>query len=172
MPTSLKARRQILQMSEEVFFELNKNGGSKSNSKILELGSGWGGLARALAKKFPKAEIFAYEASPLPFSWCAFVQKIYPIKNLHFQQANFLSQPLPAANLVVTYLYPGGMEAIAKALKTQDIQTKYLISCAFALAEFKPSKCSKLDDWLKTPIYCYFFEGLGSPASSRERPTA
>ena len=36
---------------------------------VLELGSGWGHLACALAKQLPSCSVIGYELSPLPWAW-------------------------------------------------------------------------------------------------------
>ena len=56
MPSSGAARRRIVELVP-----------ADLEGTILELGSGWGGLAVALARRFPAAQVVAYELSPVPW---------------------------------------------------------------------------------------------------------
>ena len=35
---------------------------------VYDLGSGWGGLARALARRYPRTPVIGFEVSPLPWA--------------------------------------------------------------------------------------------------------
>lgn len=115
---------------------------------IIDLGSGFGTLALALSKAFPKAQVIGYENSFVPY----LVSKIFSQKNLHFYHQDFLTIKLPPSTIFVTYLFPKGMEALAPHL--QQTQTT-LISNTFALPGHTPTQTHRLKDIYNTPIYLY-----------------
>lgn len=83
---------------------------------IYELGSGWGNLARGLAKRFPAASVVAYELSPLPWLFSRLWQRLAPRANLTIHLADFQKIGLDDAAVVCCYLYPGAMRRLAEKL--------------------------------------------------------
>jgi hypothetical protein len=142
VPSSRKARDTILAATELA-----------AAGPILELGSGWGHLALALAKKYPQRQVIGYELSFVPWLFSLCWQKLSGTRNLELRFGNFLAAELPAATLLVCYLYPGGMTQLADKL----IPGKHelLISNTFALPEYPAEQVIRLDDLYKSPIYVY-----------------
>lgn len=135
MPSSRKAKRAVVSLVEEP-------------KVIYELGSGWGGLAKQLAKTFPDSKVLAFELSPIPFFWSKI--QSFQVKNLTIYRRDFLKEDLTKADTLVCYLYPKGMELVEKKLTNQTV-----ISNSFALPNRKPSKTLSLNDFSATPIYRY-----------------
>ena len=63
----------------------------KFESKIYELGSGWVGLAKALAQKFPDHQVIGIEISPIPWLYSRLMLAIKPQSNLSFHLGNFFN---------------------------------------------------------------------------------
>ena len=143
MPSSLRARAQIIELARR-----------RSPSVLYELGGGFGSLAIPLAKQFPNAQVVAYELSWFPFS-IAFLRATFSgLDNLSVQRADFLHQDLSDADLLVCYLFPGGMHALASKLERKPCRT-YVISNTFALPGHRPVETHRLNDLYKSPIYLY-----------------
>ncbi len=76
-----------------------------TSGKILELGSGYGGLAIAAARRFPACEVVAIEFAPLPY-WISVVRKkMNPeLKNLTFLRQDFFEYSFSDARIVLGYV--------------------------------------------------------------------
>jgi len=83
-------------------------------AQIYELGCGWGGLAAALARAFPRAVVTGVELSPLPFMVAKW--RARSIANLQVKRANFHGVELSAADAVVCYLMIRPMAPLAEKL--------------------------------------------------------
>jgi len=149
MPSSIKARNVILQASEQIIEA------GQSVDHIIELGSGWGTLLFALARKYPNRQIIAYELSWLPWLFTVLYTTVMRLKNIVILRQNFLTAELPEASLLICYLHPKAMSALAYKLDIQSQQHYNLISSTFALPNVKALQTIRLDDLHQTPIYIY-----------------
>lgn len=145
MPSSGRVCRVILEASEKA-----------AEGPIIDLGSGWGGLLFALARKYPDRPVIGYELSWLPWIYSQAYSVIFRLKNVRIYRQNFLTTQLPDATLLICYLHPKGMQALQKKLSSdgQKLNT-LLISNTFALPENQPVETLRIDDLYRTPIYIY-----------------
>ena len=145
MPSSKKAKEAIIRL-------LPKN---IEDGVIYELGSGWGGLAFRLAKKYPKAKIIAFELSPIPFLISRMRQLALRRANLIILWKNFYDWNLSDAGAIVCYLFPGAMRNLAPKFRRELPIHCMIISNTFALPDWKSDPPLFLDDLASTPIYVY-----------------
>lgn len=122
-------------------------------STIYELGCGWGGLARAMARQFPSARVIAVEASFVPWAMTAAVQAVQHLPNLEVVRGSFWSHPLGEADVLVCYLYTGGMQELAARLRMKP--GAVLISATFALPGATADETVRADDLYRSPVYRY-----------------
>jgi len=141
MPTTQKAKRALLSLLPP-----------ECEGVVYELGSGWGNLAWALAKRYPKAQIRAYEMSPIPYF---FAKLCFSAPNLHYFRRDFRDISLKNADLIVCYLYPGAMQQLKVKFEQELKPGTFIASNTFAIPGWKPEKAVKLDDLYRTPIYLY-----------------
>ena len=125
--------------------------------KIYELGSGWGGLARALARRFPDRMVVAYEAALIPYLFSKSIQWLVPCRNLRIYHRNFLRELLEDAALVCCYLYPGAMRQLSSKFRSELRPGTMIVSHTFALPEYKPLTSHHS---AHTPIYIYQISSL------------
>jgi len=144
MPSSVKACRAILDVSEQA-----------PEGSIIDLGSGWGTLAFALAQKYPERPVIGYELSWLPWVYSRLCKTIFGLHNLKILRQNFLTADLSEASLLVCYLFPKGMIALQQKLSHGQSPDTLLISSTFALPDRKPTQTIRLNDLYNTPIYIY-----------------
>ncbi len=104
--------------------------------KIYDLGCGWGGFVRALARQFPDARIVGVELSPLPFLFA----KLTAPKNATILLADFMSLPLADADAVVCYLMMAPMLPLARKLSRELREGTPVVSLAFWLRDRRPHK--------------------------------
>jgi hypothetical protein len=144
MPSSTKACRAILKASEQA-----------DQGTIIDLGSGWGTLLFALARKYPERPVIGYELSWLPWAYSQACKTIFGLHNLNVLRQNFLTADLSEASLLVCYLFPEGMIDLQQKLSHGQRPDTLLISSTFALPDREPTQTIRLDDLYNTPIYIY-----------------
>ena len=144
MPSSAKATRAILAASE-----------AAGEGAIIELGSGWGTLLFALARKYPHRRVIGYELSWLPWLYTHLYKSIFRLPNVELYRQSFLAADLSSATLLVCYLFPEGMEQLQQKLAAEHGANRLLISSTFALPASTPEQTTRLDDLYNTPIYSY-----------------
>ncbi len=144
MPTSAKVRHQLLSLVPPDL-----------EGTLLELGSGWGALAFALADQCPRARVVAYELSPLPYAFSWLRQRLAPRPNLQLVRKDFFRASFSEASAVVCYLFPGAMTRLAPKLSTELAPGTRILSHTFALRGWKPLRTLVVDDLYRTPIYLY-----------------
>lgn len=97
--TSARARRAILD------FIPSEAPSTAAPLHIVEMGSGWGGVAMAIARARPHSRVVGIEYSIFPFLISIFRKKLNPaLKNLEFVRADFFNYSLKNASIVVCYL--------------------------------------------------------------------
>ena len=90
MPSSAKAKRAILTASE-----------AAAEGIIIELGSGWGTLIFALARKYPHRRVIGYEISWLPWLYTYLYKSIFRLHHVEIYRQKFLTADLSSASLLV-----------------------------------------------------------------------
>lgn len=143
MPSTVKARNAFLQaLPLDV-----KN--------IYEFGSGWGGVAFALAKQCPTATIHAFEISWLPWFISWFRKQNFGYYNLKIYRKNFFLAQLDQADVVVCYLYPGAMRRLKPFLEKSLKEDAWVLSNSFTIPLWKPKGVISVNDFWKSEIYVY-----------------
>jgi hypothetical protein len=144
MPSSMKASKKIL---DAIPRELN--------GPIYELGSGWGTLALAVAKKFPENLVVGYETSPVPYWISRFFRFQTGVSNVQFKKEDFMDISLSEAALIICYLYPGAMRKLQEKLSKELQPGTWIISNTFAIPEWKPYAILDTQDLYRSLIYIY-----------------
>lgn len=132
---------------------LLKNHRAQDGGSIVEMGSGWGGLAMAIARDWPGARVVGVERSALPY-WVsrarlAAAQALGRYKNLRFVRADFFALDLAAHDTAVCYLLPRILGQLPPRLAPGAL----LISAGFAV----PDAPEPLDTWggNRFQVYAY-----------------
>jgi len=116
---------------------------------IIDLGSGWGGLLRSIAKEFPDATIIGYECSIIPYFWSRCFCRH---SNIIIKRQDFLTIVPPPKSVLLCYLCPKSMKDIARVYRLQDHR---LISHTFSLPGHTASETFALGDLYRSRIYVY-----------------
>ncbi len=122
---------------------------------IYELGSGWGGLARSLARQDLSSTVVAFEVSLLPWAVSRLCCALNPLPNLIIERRDFHARSLTNAAGVVCYLYPGGMKKLKSKLETELPDGAWVISNTFAVPGWKPERRVRVDGVLSSSVYLY-----------------
>lgn len=146
-PTSAKVTKHLIHMLPQL-----------ENVEIVELGSGWGTLAFALARNFPLCRITCYEISPIPYLVSKLIAYWYDFPNLSIKREDFFQVSLKGVSLAVCYLYPDAMVKLKQKFETELSTNAYVISHTFAVPGWVPKRFEKANDLYLTPIYLYKIE--------------
>lgn len=147
-PSSKKIHLQLLSF-------LKKEKAGLAAGRVLELGSGWGGLSFSLAKTLITSQVIGYELSPIPWVWTKIKLFFVRQKNLKFTCKNFYKASLKDASIIVCYLFPGGMRKLKKKFENEVKDNTLIISITFAIPGWKPTQVIEVHDLYKTKIFLY-----------------
>ena len=127
------------------------------NAQIAELGCAWGTLLFELAKKYPTAQITAYENSWIPYLFCLMRKQFSPWKNVHIKRKNFLKEDLSSFHLMTLYTCPQVMKKLEYKLQQepQSSSSCWILSHTFALPGRQAISSSQADDLYRSKIYLY-----------------
>jgi len=122
---------------------------------ILELGSGWGGLASKLARKYPQNKVIGYEMSFVPY-YVSVIRSIYsPAKNLSFVQKNFYDVSFKEAGLVMCYLSNPHMAKLEEKFLRELPKGAQVISSTFHCPQWKPIRTIDIKRLFNAQIFVY-----------------
>jgi hypothetical protein len=145
MPSSPRVRRALLELLPP-----------DTRGTVLDLGSGWGTLAFAVADRCPRARVVAYELSWLPWLFSRLRQRLFPRPNLDLYRGDFFTDAsFRDATCVITYLSPRIMTRLADRFETELPVGARILSHTFGLRGWKPVRQERLQDLYRTPVYLY-----------------
>jgi len=129
----------------------------KINGNVVDTGSGFGHLLFKLAPKFPHCSFIGIENSTIPFLYSKIISKLLhkrhnPIKLVN---DNIYHYNYSSTQLIVCYLYPGGMQKLYEILIAQKIEHIYVISICFAINNLQPQTITQCNDLYRTKVYTY-----------------
>jgi hypothetical protein len=108
---------------------------------VMDIGSGWGTMVRAVAKRFPNAAVTGVEIMPVPYLYsiirCAFVKNT---KIFFGNVFKYLKKTDKKFNIGITYLLTTEMKDVEKFLMRFDV----LLVLDFCLPDVKPTEKIKL----------------------------
>ena len=125
------------------------------NGPLIDLGSGWGTLVIALARKYPRQQVIGYELSWFPWLVSIILKYSLRLNNLTLYRKDFKKAELSNASILFCYLFPGGMVALHEKLKRELSNEILIVSNTFALPSCQPTKVIRLKDIYQSPIYVY-----------------
>lgn len=105
---------------------------------VYELGCGWGGLALALAARFPDRRVVAVELSPVPWAVTRLRALAGGLRNLEVRRADLHRVDLSRAGLVVCYLHREAMTRLATRLGRAAPPGTWVVSNTFGLGDWRP----------------------------------
>lgn len=173
MPSSRKAKDALVRATVEELRLIRTN-----PAVVVEAGSGWGGVALDLASRLPQARVHGYENSLLPYLISRLRAQLAAYSNLHLHFGDYRRARLASSDILVCYLFPGGMQDIARLIhqpvvKLQDRTNRSLpvehtgpviISNTFALPDRTPERRIQSGDTSLSIIYVYRPDQLREPS--------
>lgn len=122
---------------------------------VHELGAGWGTLAFAIARHCPRARVIAHEGSLFPFAFCWLRSKLTPRANLELRFGDFMKADLSQAAGVVTYLWTGGMQALAPKFEAELKPGAFVLSHTFEWRGRTAVETHTAADLYRTKLFRY-----------------
>jgi hypothetical protein len=123
---------------------------------IVDLGSGWGSLVIAFAKKYPQRQVIGYELSLVPWLFSYIRKYVSQLNNLTLYREDFLNADLSHASVLTCYLFPLGMVSLKEKLERDRITDVLIVSSTFALPTSEPTRVVRVKDIYRTPVYLYY----------------
>lgn len=146
VPSSGLVRKEILKLIN------NRCSGCKS---AIEAGAGWGTLLFPASKTLPHCSFMAFENSPIPYLFITIKKAYLKSRNIEVSRVNFYKASFNGADLVLCYLFPGGMEKLKPLLEKELAPGAIVISNTFAVKGWKPEYVIRVNDIYRTPVYFY-----------------
>jgi hypothetical protein len=148
VPSTARARRAMLAAVQ-----------AAPAGPMLDLGSGWGTLAIAVARRFPEREVIGYELSWVPWAVSGLLQRAMGLDNLSFRREDFMRADVSKASVLLCYLFHQGMQRLADKLAREGAPA-VLVSHTFALPpSWQPDEIIPLNDLYRSRIYVYRWPG-------------
>lgn len=122
--------------------------------KIADLGCGGGGMARAMARHFKKAEIHGYELMTFP-ALMAKILGVMTSRRIKIHNGNMLDADLTQFNAMYCYLPTFILEDLLPQFKTLKAGT-IIITSGWAIPDFTPIRVEQKHVFgIKMPIHVY-----------------
>lgn len=122
---------------------------------IVDLGSGFGGLARTAAAAVPGGSVVGIERSLIPFLYAATTNALRGPENVRFVRASFESLKLSDATTYLCYLSPGSMSRLRRQYERDRPRNGVLVACVFAMPGWTPADRIECNDALAGTVYVY-----------------
>ena len=147
-PTSPNVRRSMIAI-------LPTHLTGASVGRVYELGSGWGGISRALAAHFNSIPVIGIEISPLPFAASWVINFLSPKSNLKLSYGDFFDADLSDARLIVCYLSRDALIRLAPKLERELVPEALILSNSFGIPGWKTLDKSLAPDLYRSSVYLY-----------------
>ena len=142
---------------------LQEIGTYTAHGRIVDLGSGWGGLAAEAAAEYPDRQVIGLEMAPFPylFSKLWYRGNRRP-GNLTFLKSDFRELEPEEWTVYLAYLSPLAMETLRRRFETKPPRNAVLISALFSVRPWTPVKSVRARDIHRTNIHVYEIRGVGA----------
>lgn len=124
--------------------------------RIVEMGSGWGGLALTAAKMRPDCKITAIEYSVVPYLVSKLRLALDPsIKNLEFRQGDFFALSLRETDVILCYLLEPMLEKLKPKFKEELPAHAIIISNHYQVPGWTPAQTVSVDKFFEKALRVY-----------------
>ncbi len=138
---------------------------------ITELGSGWGGIAIAAAKKYPSTEVIGFEGSLMPLLFSKLRAACQPgLKNVKFIKKNFFEHDMRDVDVVLCYLSNPHMAQLEPKLHAELPVGAEVISSTFFMPHWRVRDQKIVGGLYDTDVYVY--EKTAAPLPADLSPAA
>ncbi len=121
---------------------------------IIEIGGGWGGLARALHHRFPHRVVVVFEPSWAPYWVSRLLSPRAAANPPRFFNRALRADDLADGAVAVAYLAPETMRRLGPIFQALPPGAA-IVSAMFAIPDRTPAMTLTADDLYKSPVYLY-----------------
>lgn len=125
----------------------------RSGMRVLDLGSGLGGLVQHLAQARPDSHVSGIESAPLP-CWLSKL-RMWGRANAHIEWGDFWRTDLSGYDVVCAYLSPVPMPDLWQKVKREMRPGTLFISYRFTIPGVMPTHVVALNDLGQTELYVW-----------------
>ena len=125
------------------------------SGNIFDLGSGWGGLAVALARRYPQCTVIGVENSPVPLLFSRVLRLLAGPSNLRYHWRDIVDEPLENAALIVCYLHTGAMKKLQPKLERELHGDTVIVSNTFSFHGWEAVRTVEINDIFRSKVYVY-----------------
>jgi SAM-dependent methyltransferase len=143
-PSSPAARRVLLAALPD-----------RVEGEILDLGCGWGGIALALAARYPDRRVTGVELSPVPWAVARMRARAGRLGNLAVRRTDLHRVDVSRAGLIVCYLHRDAMTRLAARLRAEAPPGCLVVSNTFGLGDWTPLRRAPVGDAFGSEILIY-----------------
>lgn len=122
--------------------------------KLIDLGSGCGGLICKLGSMLPHGSYHGIETAVLP-CWISKLRALLSKQNCRFEWENIWQHDLSGYDVVYTYLSPVPMPRLWEKARQEMRPGSLFISNTFAVPGIKPDRCISLNDFSGAILYIW-----------------
>ncbi len=124
--------------------------------RVVEVGSGWGGLALRIARSHPEKRVIGIEASAVPLLVSRARRAVRGApENVEFRHADFRSMEIEPRTAYVCYLAPPAMRSVRELVENGTREGVVVVSALFAVPGWEPVNTRTACDVHATTIYVY-----------------
>ena len=127
----------------------------------IDIGSGYGGMARTVARKFPKMRVLGVELMPMEFFCSKLFCLLFGPKNCSFAFGDVIKfiESRPEKEFDIAVCYSG--TALMKSISPMANKFKVVLSLDFPLPDHTPVRTIKLHKDGLGQHYLYIYENQG-----------
>jgi SAM-dependent methyltransferase len=144
LPTSPRVLGQVLSLVER-----------QPRRQIVDLGSGYGTLVLAAARRCPRAVVLGYEVSPVPYLVSKLRLALAGLPNAQIRFGNYFDADLSTADLVLCYLARRPMRRLREKLESELPLGAEVVGHTFSIPGWTPVQTLTAPDLYHTPVYRY-----------------
>lgn len=131
---------------------------TSTSGPLIDLGSGWGTLVVAVARKYPEQQVIGYELSWFPWLVSVIRKHSLGLDNLTLYRKDFRNAEFGNASVLFCYLFPRGMVDLQEKLNRERFNEILIVSNTFALPSCQPTSTIRLNDLYRSPVYVYHWQ--------------
>lgn len=146
MPSSTKLRNAVL----DALLTLDRRSALPPGA-LFDIGSGWGGMARRLARHFPDRAVIGIEPLWVPYCVSVTVRFLFGPENLQFRYGYARADDAAQAGATVLYLGPKATQTVAPMFLGKCL----LVSAFFKIAGAEPEFVVEVDDLMRSSVFVY-----------------
>lgn len=141
MPSSRKLRDAVISSLSDL----------PAGSRVVDVGAGWGGLLRRIARERPDLTVEGYEHSPVPFV----VARLSLGRRARIHFRDFRDCVPEDDTCYVAYLSPGGMRGLRTLFERRLPRRVRLVSAVFAVRGWTPQRSIRVGDMHRNRVFVY-----------------